>query len=253
MYIDSHAHLSSASVLPQIEGIIHRARAARVSKIVNICTDLQTLKDGISLASKYPEIVNAGSTTPHDTEKEGELYFSQFSDAAKSGQLIAIGETGLDYHYNYSPKESQIEFLKKYLLLGLETNLPVIFHCREAFADLFSITDDHYRKSPAVLHCFTGTPDEADLVIERGWYLSFSGILTYKKSQSLRDIAQRVPLSQVLIETDTPYLAPQKYRGGQNEPAYVVETAAALARAKNISIDDVARATTENAKKIFQM
>ncbi|MBS0624742.1 MAG: TatD family hydrolase [Verrucomicrobia bacterium] len=253
MYIDSHAHLSSTQVLPHIEAVMQRARNAKVDRIVNICTDPETLKSGLELASQYSEIRNAGSTTPHDVGTEGEMAFPLFEEAAKSGKLVAVGETGLDYHYEHSPKETQQRFLNRYLLLALECNLPVIFHCRDAFEDLFAITDECYKGSPAVLHCFTGTPEEAEGVFSRGWHLSFSGILTFKKSQSLRDIAQMAPLSQILIETDTPYLAPQKYRGQQNEPSFILETAACLAQAKGISVEEIAIATSQNARKFFRM
>lgn len=253
MYIDSHAHLSSASVLPSIEEILQRAKLAKVSKIVNICTSIETLKSGLALAKRHPEIVNAGSTTPHDVQTEGELAFADFAMAAKSNQLVAVGETGLDYHYEHSPKKLQQTFLERYLKLAIETKLPVIFHCREAFEDLFAITDEFYPKKPAILHCFTGTAKEAEQVLERGWFLSFSGILTFKKSQALRDVASMAPLSQILIETDTPYLAPQKYRGQQNEPSFLPETAACIAEVKKIPLEEIARTSSENARKVFQL
>lgn len=253
MYTDSHAHLSSPSVLPHIDRIMERAKKEKVERMINICTDPETLKNGLLLSAKYPEILNAGSTTPHDVEKEGESAFSNFANAARGGQLIAVGETGLDYYYEHSPKRLQQDFLKRYLLLALECSLPVIFHCREAFADLFAITDECYRNGPAVLHCFTGTMEEAEKVFSRGWCLSFSGIVTFKKSQWLRDIAQIAPLSQILIETDTPYLAPQKHRGQQNEPSFLPETAACLAQAKNLTVEEIAIATTMNANKFFRM
>ena len=176
MYFDSHAHLSAPPLLPLIEALIQRARLANVVRIVNICTDPETLREGIKLASLYPEILNAGSTTPHDVEQEGESAFSEFAEAARAGHLVAVGETGLDYHYEHSPKSLQKKFLVRYLELALECHLPVIFHCREAFSDLFSIADANYRGGSAVLHCFTGTMEEAEGVVERGWYLSLSGI-----------------------------------------------------------------------------
>ena len=253
MYIDSHAHLSEPPVLPLIEEVMQRARHAKIVNIINICTHPQALRDGIELASTYPEILNAGSTTPHDAEREGEFAFLEFAKAARSGHLVAIGETGLDYHYEHSSKIFQKKFLIRYLELALECHLPVIFHCRDAFSDLFSITDEHYPSSAAVLHCFTGTIEEAEQVVQRGWYLSFSGIFTFKKSQLLREVAKRVPLSQILIETDAPYLAPQSHRGQMNEPSYLPETAACLAEAKGLSVDEVARVTSANAIRAFHI
>jgi len=145
-------------------------------------------------------------------------------------------------------------FLKRYLHLAAETQLPVIFHCREAFEDLFAIADLEYpKRAPAILHCFTGTMAEAEEVIERGWHLSLSGIVTFKKSEALRQVAKEIPLSQLLIETDSPYLAPQSRRGQQNEPSFLPETAACIAAVKNISLEEVVRATSENAAQLFRL
>ncbi len=252
MFIDSHAHLSEPPLLPHIGEIMRRAKAAQISRIVNICTHPQALIDGLLLSESYPEIVNVGCIPPHDVETQGEGDFSFFADAARSGKLVAIGETGLDYHYEHLPRELQHAVLRQYLALALECNLPVVFHCREAFADLFALTDEHYLNKPAVLHCFTGTPEEALGVFQRGWYLSFSGIATFKKSEALREIAKSAPLSQILIETDSPYLAPQTQRGKQNEPAFLIETAACLADAKGMPLQEIAEITAANARRLFR-
>jgi TatD DNase family protein len=248
-FIDSHAHLTSPEIFPDIEGILSRAKAAGVSHVVNICTDQKSLRLGILLASKHPNIRNAGATTPHDVVSQGEEAFPIFEEAARAGKLAAIGETGLDYHYDI-PKEIQKTVLVRYLHLAASLRLPVIFHCREAFSDLFSIVDAEYN-GRAVLHCFTGTINEAEEVLKRGWYLSLSGIVTYKKSDTLREVAKMVPLSQLLIETDAPYLAPQMYRGKTNEPAYIVETAKCIAFSKGISLEELAQATSDNARDLF--
>ncbi len=251
-YIDSHAHLTSPETLPHLEGILHRSRLAHISHILNICTDSSTFEEGVLLAARDSTIKNAGATTPHDVAEEGEKNFPLFAAAAKAKKLAAVGETGLDYHYTHSPKEVQQIFLKRYLHLAAETHLPVIFHCREAFADLFSIADLEYpKKGPAILHCFTGTVEEAEQVIQRGWHLSLSGIVTFKKSQLLREVAKMVPLSQLLIETDAPYLAPQSRRGQPNEPAFLPEIAHCIAQAKGLSVEQIASASSENAKRLF--
>lgn len=253
-FFDSHAHLSASQVFPQIDAILERAQKLGVDRIVNICTDPDTLAKGLFLSNRYPFVVNAGATTPHDVVNEGESAFPIFAEAAFAKKLAAIGETGLDYHYHHSPRDRQIYFLKRYLKLAIETSLPVIFHCRDAFADLFSIVDDHYPShSPAILHCFTGTIEEAQGVIRRGWHLSLSGIVTFKKSEQLRQIAKWVPLSQLLIETDAPYLAPQTQRGKMNEPSFLLETAACIAEVKQISVEEVALATYENGRRLFRL
>jgi TatD DNase family protein len=251
MFFDSHAHLSSETILPAIEELLKRAKDLKY--ILNICTDRKTLEAGLQLAKNHPHILNAGATTPHDVDLEGELFFPIFEKAAFEKQLVAIGETGLDYYNSTAPISIQKKFLTKYLHLAIKTNLPVIFHCREAFQDLFSIVDQEYPKNmPAVLHCFTGSIAEAEEVLRRGWFLSFSGIVTFKKSEALREVAKIVPLSQLLIETDTPYLAPQSKRGKTNEPAFVVETAQCIADLKKISLEEVANATCENGEKLFK-
>lgn len=253
-FFDSHAHVSSLEVLPQMEGVMFRAKLAAVAKMVNICTDLETLREGLALERRFVQIKNAGATTPHDVELEGEEAFPLFAEAARGGKLVAVGETGLDYHYKELKTEIQKDFLRRYLHLSLECKLPVIFHCREAFADLFAITDAEYQKgAPAALHCFTGTVKEAEGVLSRGWYLSLSGIVTFKQSEILKEVAKMVPLNQLLIETDTPYLAPQSKRGKQNEPAFLPEIAHCIAVLKGISVEEVARATFENGCRLFQM
>ena len=251
-FFDSHAHMSSPSVLPFVDEMMARAKIAGVTKIANICTDPVSLREGLKLQERFPQIRNTGATTPHDVEQEGEMAFPIFAEAARRGQLVAIGETGLEYFYKELDRDVQKLFLRRYLHLALECHLPVIFHCREAFDDLFSIVDAEYKKgAPAILHCFTGSIQEAEQVLKRGWHLSLSGIVTYKKSESLREVAQMVPLNQLLVETDTPYLAPQSKRGKMNEPAYVVETAQCIAHAKGIAVEVVARASFENALSLF--
>ncbi|MBI3508543.1 MAG: TatD family hydrolase [Chlamydiia bacterium] len=251
-FFDSHAHLSSSDVWPEIDAILERAKGAHVGHILNICTDPATLKRGLLLCHRDPFICNAGATTPHDVLTEGESAFPIFAEAARNKQIVAVGETGLDYHYEHSPKEIQKKFLIRYLHLAAECCLPAIFHCRDAFADLFAIADQEFpSQCKAALHCFTGNRKEAEEVLKRGWYLSFSGILTFKKSEELRAIAKETPLSQLLIETDTPYLAPQSCRGSRNEPAFIVETAACIAQQKGIALQEVVIASCNNAKNLF--
>lgn len=250
--IDTHAHLTSETLLPKVEEILGRAKLAHLERIVNICTDPASLQAGLLLAEKHPWIYNAGATTPHDVEKEGEECFAVFEEAARQGKLIAIGETGLDYHYEHSNRNIQQQFLVRYLHLALQCKLPVIFHCRDAFADLFAIADHEAKGMKAILHCFTGTLEEAKQGLDRGWMISFSGIVTFKKSEELRNVARLVPLESILIETDAPYLAPQSRRGETNEPAFIGETAKCLAGLKGVAIEEMAEISAQNAERIFQ-
>jgi TatD DNase family protein len=255
MFFDSHAHLTSPSVFPHIDDVLARAQKAGVTSIANICTDIETLERGLELNKRYPWVVNTASTTPHDVEKEGEGVFPIVAEAARAGNLIAVGETGLDYYYDHSAPEIQKDFLRRYLNLALECHLPVVIHCRDAFADLFTILDEEYqvdgRLAPGVLHCFTGSITEAEQVIDRGWYLSLSGIVTFKRSDELRAVAKLVPDNQLLIETDTPYLAPQGHRGKPNEPAFLPVTAACIASERDVSIEHLAKVTSDNAISLF--
>lgn len=252
--IDSHAHITSDLLFSDIKHILKRAKRAKVEKIINICTDLKTLERGIALAKEHPWVFNAGATTPHDVDKEGEQYFSFFKQAAEKKLLVAIGETGLDYHYQHSKKETQQEFFIRYIELAKKMNLPLIIHCRDAFDDFFKIIDEYYPiPKMGVLHCFTGSLEDAKKLIERDWYISFSGIITFKKSHDLRDIVKHTPIENILIETDSPYLAPQSKRGIANEPSFIPETAHMVTQLKNLSLKDVTEKTSSNASQLFKL
>lgn len=251
MYIDSHAHLSSEELFQEASELLKRALAFGVEAIVNICTDKLTLQRGLILKDAHPEIFLAASSTPHDGGEEANLFFGEVEKAAKAKKLVAIGETGLDYYYEHISKEEQKKHLIKYFHLAKEVSLPIIFHCREAFADLFTLAEEEYPHSPALLHCFTGTVEEAKKVLDLGWYISFSGIITFKKSEALREVVKYVPLDRMMIETDAPYLAPNSKRGKVNEPSFVVETAEMIAKVKQSPLDLVAKHTKENAIKFF--
>lgn len=252
MLVDSHAHLTHTAFEHNIDILLERARQAGIDTIVNICTEPGEVERGLALSQKYPWIYTAAATTPHDVEKEGEAAFPHMERYARSGALIAVGETGLDYHYYLDSKKTQQAFLRRYLRLAKECALPVIIHCREAFADLFEILDEEYQGLPGVLHCFTGTLEEAKQVIDRGWYLSLSGIVTFKKSHELQRAAQVVPLEQLLIETDAPYLAPVPHRGQTNEPSYLLDTARYIASLRGMTLEELAIATSRNAKRLFK-
>jgi len=249
--IDSHAHLTSETLWPHIERIIEASIEAGVERILNICTDAVTLERGIELSNRHPWIGNVAATTPHDVESEGESFFPVVSRAAEDKKLRAIGETGLDYHYEHSPKATQKKYLEKYFDLAIRMKLPIVIHCRDAFQDLFAIADRCYAGHPLLLHCFTGTQEEAKQALNRGWMISFSGIITFKKSQSLREAVSVVPLKDILLETDAPYLAPNSKRGTMNEPAFILETAACVAQVKQLDIKEVIAATRQNTIQFF--
>ncbi|OJU80719.1 MAG: hydrolase TatD [Chlamydia sp. 32-24] len=252
MYIDSHAHLSCETLADLVDSFAKRAKDANVAAIINICTDKKSFEKGLEIANKYPWVYNTAATPPHTIEEEGEKFFPLFKEAAKNKQIVALGEFGLDYYYEHSPKEIQKKFLVKYFHLAQEYNLPVVIHCRNAFDDFFEILDQEY-KGQGVLHCFTGTLEEAKKVIDRGWYLSLSGIVTFKKSLDLQEVAKYVPLEQLLIETDSPYLAPQSKRGKQNEPSYIVEIAHFVANLKKLDSNLFNHQMKNNLKALFNL
>lgn len=252
-FCDSHAHLTSNATYEQIPEMLERAKKENIGCIINICTDKTSLERGLKLVEDVKWIYNVGATTPHDVEKEGEIYFPLFEEAARRRQLVAIGETGLDYHYKEASKSAQRAFFIRYLQLAIDCNLPVVIHCRAAFDDLFAIADEHYKNKPLLLHCFTGNMEEAEKALDRNYFISFSGILTFKKSTELREVAKEIPLSHILIETDTPYLAPQSRRGKPNEPSFLPETAQTVAQIKGVSLEKVRNVTLANAQSFFSL
>lgn len=249
--IDSHAHLTSPELLPHVDALVARAKEAGVDQIINICTDRISLEEGLRLQERCPGVYNTAATTPHDVEKEGELFFPIVE--AQCDKLVAIGETGLDYYYEHSPKKIQQRFLSRYFELAIKVGLPLIFHCREAFEDLFAMTDEQFSGRRALLHCFTGTIEEARKCLDRGWSISFSGIITFKKSEALREVVKFVPLDRLFIETDAPYLAPLRQRGKQNEPSFIIEIAEKIGELKEISLNQVISATTTSARQFFAL
>jgi TatD DNase family protein len=249
--IDSHAHLGDEQFADDLPEVLERASI--LSAVIDICTDLPTLKTGLRLAEEYPWIHLAAATTPHDVESDGENFFPHVEEVARAGKLVAIGETGLDYFYEHSPRDLQQHFLRRYLQLAMELSLPIVIHCRDAFADLFRIFDEEGYRGRGVCHCFTGTLEEAKEAISRGFCVSFSGIVTFKKSHDLREVARQLPLDSILIETDAPYLAPQSHRGKRCEPAFVQETASMLAEVLGLSPEDVGRACATNACELFRL
>lgn len=253
--IDSHAHLTCDELYTDLGEVIKRAKEQNIVALININTDPITLRRGIEVAQEYPGyFFNTGATTPHDVEKEGEKNFPVFRDAATKGNLIAIGETGLDYYYEHAKRKVQQEFFIKYLDLARETNLPLIIHCRgeEAFSDLFQLSEPYLDVS-CLLHCFTGGKEEVNEAIKRGWYISISGIATFKKSEELRNVIETIPLDRILIETDSPYLAPQSKRGQVNEPANISEVLTIIARCKNRGEEEVSTQIVKNTCEFFHI
>ncbi len=251
MLTDTHCHLSSEELMHLAPTLVEKAYAQGICKIVNVATDEASFLEGLLLSRSYQFVHLSAATPPQDVTDSKDVFFDRVKTAALEGRLIAIGETGLDYLYAASSRKSQQDCLINYFELALQSSLPVVIHCREAFSDLFKLADSYYRSDRLVIHCFTGNEIEAKEAVKRGWMISLSGILTFKKSDTLRAIVRDIPMENIVLETDAPYLAPQSKRGQLNEPLFLKETAECLANIKNLKVEEVAYQTTLNASRLF--
>ncbi|MEK6302229.1 MAG: TatD family hydrolase [Acidobacteriota bacterium] len=256
MYIDSHAHIEGSEFDADREAVIRRALQAGVEIIVcvgngEVAADSHAA--AFRLADEYPFIYTTVGVHPHEARLlDGEMY-AKLADLSQHPKVIAWGEIGLDYHYDNSPREVQREAFRKQLRMARERGLPISIHTREAEADTIAILDEEWKDSGlgGVIHCFTGTRAFAETAVELGFLISFSGVVTFKKAENLRETAKHLPLDKILIETDSPFLAPIPYRGRRNEPAYVVETARCIAAACGVELEEFASLTSENFKRLF--
>jgi len=253
MLIDSHCHLDFPDFKDGLDGVITRAKAAGVGRMVTISTRVRRQADLLAIAERFDDIFCSVGTHPHHAHEELDIDAAQLVEFARHRKVVAIGEAGLDYHYDNSPREAQEQGFRAHIAAARETGLPLVIHSRDADDDMAKILRHEMKKGafPAVLHCFTGSRELAFAGIELGLYVSFTGILTFKKSDELRAIAAALPEDRILVETDSPYLAPGRYRGKRCEPAYVVETAKVLAEVRGVSAEDIARQTTENFFRLF--
>jgi len=253
MLIDSHCHLDFPDFAPERDEIVARAREAGVSPMITISTRMRRFEEIYALTQAYEDVFCSAGTHPHYASEEKDVPLEDIVAAAGREKVVAIGEAGLDYHYDFSAVEDQKAGFRRHIEAARQTGLPLVIHSREAEEDTAAILEDEMAKGAfsAVLHCYTSGPDLARRGLALGLYVSFSGVLTFKKSDELREIAATVPMDRVLVETDAPYLAPMPYRGKRNEPAYVRYTAKVLADVKGVSEDEIARVTTENVHRLF--
>ncbi|MCH7518348.1 MAG: TatD family hydrolase [Candidatus Dadabacteria bacterium] len=251
MLIDSHAHLVSLENLPEV---LQRAQENNINKIVSISSDIPSTEATISLAEEYDYIFATTGVHPHSADQMSEEVLIGIDHFAENDKVVAIGETGLDYFYMNSEKEVQIDSFTEHIRLGKKHNLPIIIHVRNADQDMIEIlTKESAADTPGVIHCFTGDYDTAKKYLDLGYYISFSGIVTYKRSEELREAAKKIPKDKILIETDSPYLAPVPHRGKPNEPSYVKHVAETISNVRGISFDEIAEITKANAEKLFRI
>lgn len=251
--IDTHCHLCSDKLSESASELIARAKSACVEKIINITFDKQTLQTGLKQAELHPELVFTVGIQPHDADQYSPAVLSEMEAlAAQDERVVAIGEIGLDGFHKFVDMPRQIICFEAFLEVALRCNLPVVVHVRDTFEDVYSrLKQFSERGGRGVIHCFTGTQAEANAFLELGFYLSFSGIVTFKNSDALRDVAKNVPDDRILVETDSPYLAPMPHRGKQNEPAWVSEVARCVAEVRGVPLEVLAEQTTQNALALF--
>ncbi len=252
MWIDTHAHIEGEEFDADREAVAARAFEAGVKSWINISNGLDSLKKSFDLAEKHPSVYVSVGLHPHEANEATPEILEKLAQSIDHPKVVAIGETGLDYYYENSPKKAQQELLNFFLKLAKTSGLPLSIHMRAAEEDfLASVSKIFPGEIKGVLHCFTSTWDFAQACLKRGFYISFSGIVTFKKATAVQEVAQKVPLERLLIETDAPFLAPEPFRGKRNEPAFVVKTAEYIANLRGMALKELAHATTENAKKLF--
>lgn len=254
--IDSHAHVEGQEFDADRDDVLARARAAGVEAIVCVGSgrDAGSARRAVDLARASPDLWAAVGIHPHDAARATDADFDEIRRLAGDPRVVAVGETGLDYHYDHSPPGAQRDAFRRFIRMAREVARPVVVHVRDAHADALRILDEE-RAGPegAVIHCFTGTQADADAYLARGFFLSFSGVVTFKNAGALRDVAARVPDDRLLVETDCPYLAPVPMRGKRNEPAFLPHTVAAIAAARGHPPAEVAAAAARATRAAFRM
>jgi TatD DNase family protein len=253
--IDTHVHLDEEAFRPDRDEVVARAAAAGVSTMISIGITAATSRAAVDLAQAYPGVYAAVAIQPNYVSQAAPGDWQAIQELATRPKVVAVGETGLDRYWDYAPFDLQVEFFDKHLELARRLNLPFIVHCREAERDVVAQLRRAATVGPlrGVMHSFAGDGETALACVELGLFISFAGMLTFKKNDALRSVAAQVPLDRLLVETDAPYLAPTPFRGKRNEPAYVPNTAEVLASVRGVSLEEIARVTTENARRLFAL
>ena len=253
MLVDTHAHLQWTSFDKDREKVIKRATEACVEYIVNIGFDLDGSIDAIELAEKHKELYATVGIHPHNASQLNQHALDKIRQLLENSKVVAIGEIGLDYYRNLSPRQAQREAFETQLLLAEELELPVVIHDREAHTDVLKTLSKFEGRLKGVMHCFSGSREMAEQCIKLGFYISFAGPVTFPNAHKLHETAKRIDLEKIVLETDSPWLAPQGMRGKRNEPAFLPFIAEKIARLKGIFVDELIEASTKNAKEIFQL
>lgn len=254
MLFDTHVHLNADQFIEDREETINRALEAGVTKMVVVGFDEETIRLAIEIAETYDFIYAAVGWHPVDAIDYNESHLEWLEELTKHEKVVALGEMGLDYYWDTSPKDIQADVFRKQIHLAKKVNMPIIIHNREATADIIKILqEENAAEVGGIMHCYSATREELQACLEMNFYISLAGPVTFKNAKEVKEVAKVVPLDRLLIETDAPYLAPHPYRGKRNEPAYVKLVAEEIARLREMSLEDVSRITTENALKIFRL
>ena len=253
MLVDSHCHLDFPDFADELDAVVQRAMDAGIERLVTISTRVKKFDQVLAIAERFDPIYCSVGTHPHNADEELDVTAEQLVALSEHRKVVAIGEAGLDYFYDNAPREAQAQGLRTHIVAARMTGLPLVIHARDADDDMAAILRQESEKGafPAVLHCFSSGKGLAETGIALGHYVSFSGILTFKKSDELRAIAGDLPADRILVETDAPYLAPTPHRGKRNEPAFVAHTAAVLAETRDVSVETLAEQTSENFFRLF--
>ncbi len=253
MLVDSHCHLDYLETDQDLEDVVRRAALAGVGKIVTICTKVSEAERVRRIANRFENVYCSVGVHPHEAEPEGEVTAAQLAVLADHPDVVGIGETGLDYYYEHSSREKQQSSFRRHIAAAQETGLPLIVHTRDADEDTMAILEDAFADKPltGVIHCFTASRSLADRALALGFYISLSGIVTFKSARDIQTTAQAVPADRLLVETDAPYLAPVPHRGKTNEPAFVRHVSDFVADLRGVSREDFARQTTANFHRLF--
>jgi TatD DNase family protein len=255
--IDSHAHIDFPQFAEDREAMLQRARDAGVSTLLAIGTGPgpEKLDAAIPFAEQHDWIYTSVGIHPHEAKEVTRQHLDELARLAQHPKVIAWGEIGLDYFYDHSPRDVQATVFRSQMELARAAKLPIIIHCRDAWDDCLALIEQHWRPTglAGILHCFTGMFGHAKRGLDMGFLISFAGNATYPKTQNIRDVAKEIPLDRILIETDSPFLAPQPYRGKRNEPAYVAEVAKTLATVRNLAPEEIAAATAANFRRFFRI
>ena len=253
--IDSHCHLNFPQFKGKLDEIVKRALDNGVSRMLTISTKLNEINELESISKSYSEVYNSVGVHPHECKNYKDLSLNDLIKHTENSKCIGIGESGLDFYYENSPKELQTKLFKIHIEAARETNLPLIVHTRSADIQTIQVLSDEMKRGSfsGLIHCFSTSKKLAESAIDLGFYISLSGIITFSKSTELRDIVKVLPLNKLLVETDAPYLAPEPYRGKCNEPSYVIHTAKILADLKGLDLDVIAEKTTQNFNRLFNL